>query len=105
MKRARRGAPEKIADIGDGDEKQKQPGVIVKVWQMAREQDAHRIDDRRFVGTRLRVRKAEANRAKAYKSGDCQESRQQPERWPAELRRDHERKSAPPEIECIRSES
>ncbi len=40
--------------------------------------------------------------AKSYEGGECQESRQQPERWAAELRRDHERTSARPAIEFIR---
>src|SRR5262245_59648049 len=72
------------------------------MWQVPGEQHAHRIDDGRFVGTRLGVGKAEANAAKSYEGGDCQESRQQPERWAAELRPDHERKSARRAITCIR---
>ena len=49
-----------------------------------------------------RVGQAEADPAKSYEGGECQESRQQPERWAAEVRPDHERQRVPRPIECIR---
>jgi hypothetical protein len=66
---------------------------------MSGEQHPNGIDDRRFVGTCLRVGQTEADPAKSYEAGECQESRHQPERWAAELRRDHERMRARPAIE------
>src|SRR5262249_55665189 len=87
---------------GSAHEPKNRPGIVVKMWQVPGERDAKGIDDRRFIWTRLCMGETEANPAKPDESGDCQESRQPPEGWAAELRPDHERKRAPPAIECIR---
>src|SRR5437763_10227130 len=101
MEASRCGAPQEVTDVGDRHHPEKQPRIIVEVWQVAREQRADRFDDRGFVRTRLRVRKSETDRAKPDGGRDHQECRHQPERWAAELNRHYRRKATRRTIACI----